>query len=526
MNREFRSFINNHLYKLRVGTVLLILSLLMGLLTPNFLYAESLPEATVIDEHTSLILSEENAYYHLPPVDGFQVDQLDLYSLYTLVRTRSPMGTIDYFRSGAEERIELGSITQIMTYYVVLQFMEENKLAYSTRLPVSAEDIARAQEYSTSTAGFLPGDEPTIEELLNTMIVRAAGEAIFALIRGVAGDEMLFVQRMNEEAAKLGMLNSHFTDPIGLSKLEGYTSLDDIALVLDLLMEDEKFKDMMRARRYATGPLKSNPDGFTIYTIMGEYAAERQLNIDSIEGAKTGSTTRSGFSLVSFYELGQTDIFLLTARAKEAGQEIADHLYLQEKMRNIPYTFPLLAKGLVYTQVDVVDEAGKKIGTQGIVTEENFARRLPLWTDLGGYGHTANVTGELHYPLEALARAGDIRIFHTTPYTVDYLHELNLVLPEEEFLFQENIHESSTSETAQTSALPTAEVSSNMEVVEEPREGQPYVLHTVLRVLFYVLIVCALGIAVLRIIRGRKRRAVEARKKQERLDAIRRKYKK
>ena len=44
----------------------------------------------------------------------------------------------------------------------------------------------------------------TVDELLHGMIVQSGNDATVALAEGVAGSEEAFVQRMNEQAARLG----------------------------------------------------------------------------------------------------------------------------------------------------------------------------------------------------------------------------------------------------------------------------------------------------------------------------------
>ena len=57
-----------------------------------------------------------------------------------------------------------------------------------------------------------PKKAVTVDELLRGMIVQSGNDASIALAELVAGSEAAFAEKMNREAARLGLANTHFDE--------------------------------------------------------------------------------------------------------------------------------------------------------------------------------------------------------------------------------------------------------------------------------------------------------------------------
>ena len=68
-----------------------------------------------------------------------------------------------------------------------------------------------------------------MDELLHGMIIQSGNDASIALAELIDGSEEAFVARMNAEAARLGMTNTHFANVTGLSAPEHYSTAADLA---------------------------------------------------------------------------------------------------------------------------------------------------------------------------------------------------------------------------------------------------------------------------------------------------------
>src|SRR6185295_6902947 len=55
----------------------------------------------------------------------------------------------------------------------------------------------------------------SVDNLLQAMLIPSSNDAALLLANFAAGDETSFVKLMNDKAAKLGLRDTHFTNPVG-----------------------------------------------------------------------------------------------------------------------------------------------------------------------------------------------------------------------------------------------------------------------------------------------------------------------
>lgn len=83
-----------------------------------------------------------------------------------------------------------------------------------------------------------PNKQVTVDELIHGVIVQSGNDACVALAELIAGSEDLFVHMMNEEAKRLGMYNTNFTNSTGLTHTNHYSTAHDLALLAAAIIRD------------------------------------------------------------------------------------------------------------------------------------------------------------------------------------------------------------------------------------------------------------------------------------------------
>lgn len=145
-------------------------------------------------------------------------------------------GTI-LFEKNPHEKLEPASITKIMTIIVTFDAIESGK--------VRLQDIIRVSERAWKTGGsqvFLgAGEEQTLETLLKCIIIASANDASMAVAEYIGGSVEGFVKLMNDKAKELGMNNTNFVNPHGLSSPDHYTTAHDISLMSRELVKNPMF---------------------------------------------------------------------------------------------------------------------------------------------------------------------------------------------------------------------------------------------------------------------------------------------
>jgi D-alanyl-D-alanine carboxypeptidase (penicillin-binding protein 5/6) len=122
---------------------------------------------------------------------------------------------------------------------------------------------------------------------------------------------------MNAKAEAIGMTSSHFSNPIGLHDEETYTTVSDMALLLDYAIRDERFAKVITTQEYTTSPTNKHRDGLKLKSTLYQQG-EIVLKTDDGEilGGKTGYTSEAGQCLASYMEKGGERFILVTAAAQ------------------------------------------------------------------------------------------------------------------------------------------------------------------------------------------------------------------
>ncbi len=184
----------------------------------------------------------------------------------------------------SDERMEPASITKLMTGYVIYKALKSGKIHLNDQVTISE----KAWRTSGSKMFIKLGTQVSMEDLLMGMVVQSGNDATVALAEHVAGSEETFVKLMNQEAERLGMKNSHFTNAPGLPDPNHYMSARDIATLTQALIRD--FPDQYA--RYSVRSFKFN-------NIEQQNRNRLLLTDSSVDGVKTGHTESAGYCLVS-----------------------------------------------------------------------------------------------------------------------------------------------------------------------------------------------------------------------------------
>lgn len=183
--------------------------------------------------------------------------------------------------------VEQASLTKLMTGYVVFDALRAKKISLEQTLPVSE----RAWKMPGSRMFIDPKMQVKVDDLLHGMIVQSGNDATMALAEGVGGTAENFVRLMNEQAKALGMTNTAYKNPEGLTEPGHTTTAKDLSILANRLMKE--FPEYMHyystKQWYYPGTPKSN--GTNRNTLL--------FRDPTVDGLKTGHTNAAGYCLVS-----------------------------------------------------------------------------------------------------------------------------------------------------------------------------------------------------------------------------------
>ncbi len=147
------------------------------------------------------------------------------------------------------------------------------------------------------------GQELTMEQCLNAILIRSANEVAFAVAEHISGtsDWSVFAETMNRRAEELGCLNTHFANPNGLPDENHYTTAYDLAMIGRAFFANETLCKITLTRRLEipasdTIPVSKIENSNMQLIPGGTYAYEYLV------GCKTGYTNAARYCLVSCAE--------------------------------------------------------------------------------------------------------------------------------------------------------------------------------------------------------------------------------
>ena len=126
------------------------------------------------------------------------------------------------------------SLTKLMTLYVTLQAIKEQRLAPDTPITVSAKAAAQAP----AKMGVKAGTQITVDNALKMLMVRSANDMAVTLAEGVSGSVEAFADDMNGAAQRLGMVQSSYVNPNGLPADNQISSARDLGILARALIHD------------------------------------------------------------------------------------------------------------------------------------------------------------------------------------------------------------------------------------------------------------------------------------------------
>ena len=147
-----------------------------------------------------------------------------------------------------------------------------------------------------------PGEQLTMEECLNAILIRSANEVSFAVAEHISGTTWQdFAPIMNERAKELGCVDSNFVNPNGLPNEDHYTSAYDLAMIGRAFFANEALCKMTMTHMLHILPSERQPDDIMEVNKMelipgGKYA------YPYLVGCKTGYTDVARSTLVSCAE--------------------------------------------------------------------------------------------------------------------------------------------------------------------------------------------------------------------------------
>ncbi len=196
------------------------------------------------------------------------------------------------YQKNIDTKLAPASMTKILSIYLVIEALDKGQIKWDDIVTVSEH----AASYGGSQVWLETGEKMSVEDLFKCMVIASANDATVALAEVVAGSEELFVQRMNDVVKELGLKNTKFVDPTGLSDFDDghYTTAYDMAMIARELLRKYEETTVKYSSLYEDYIRENTNKRFWLVNTN-----KLVKHVPGIDGLKTGWTSQSGYNLTA-----------------------------------------------------------------------------------------------------------------------------------------------------------------------------------------------------------------------------------
>lgn len=272
-----------------------------------------------------ITVKTQNKAYPSPKYDdreGLTVSAEAVLSVF--VNTDGATRTL--LQKNRKRKMPIASITKLMTALVASEILQPDDHITINQSALNIKGIS---------GKFAAGEAVTLNDAAHATLIESNNE-IATAIAETAGVEN-FIQKMNEQARKLGMPDTHFTNVTGLDPEEGsedmnYATAEDVATLLHFIFENKK--DIMTILRKPNHTITTNNTGRLIPIKTTNRLLDNQEIAEQVVGGKTGTTLRAKRNLATVFKAPKQKGHIITVvlRSEDPFTDTQNLLHYSEYM--------------------------------------------------------------------------------------------------------------------------------------------------------------------------------------------------
>ena len=279
-----------------------------------------------------------------------------------------------YSRNG-DEQFYPASLTKMMTLIVGIENIPET----NQTMVLTSDIFDGLIEAQASRAGFGINDTVSMIDLFYGIMLPSGAECTRAVAKTVAGSEEAYVDLMNQKAMELGMTNTHFVNTSGLHDENHYSTVHDMAILLEYCLNNELFNTIFTTSNYISSPTESYPNGLPMQSTLSRYCQRLYDGAcpSMIAGAKSGFTNPALYCLASYADISGTRYIIISGHAQweDDANNVTDHINTYLAFENDHYGYQLFyPSGSTILDEKVDDTFGQ---TTNIVASSDIGYYVP-----------------------------------------------------------------------------------------------------------------------------------------------------
>lgn len=260
------------------------------------------------------------------------------------------------------------SMTKLMTEYIVLEEISNNRLSWDQTVTTTKEAASTPKD--GSQIYLAEGDKHTVEELYIAMAVGSANDATVALASHISGSEQAFAEKMNETAKALGLESAHFTSATGLAETTVISARDMAKLAQIILKKHPEFLKYSSIPSYKFRERDQNP--MVNYNWMlganKDTPSFKPYAYEGVDGMKTGYISAAGYTFTGTVKRGDIRLISVVMGTASKGARFIETAKLYD------YAFNNLEKKTAVKANSVVESL------ESINIKKGVSKKVPVVT--------------------------------------------------------------------------------------------------------------------------------------------------
>lgn len=256
-------------------------------------------------------------------------------------------GKILYEKEADTEKAP-ASMTKIMSMALIMDAIKDGKITLEDNVVISdkAASMGGSQVYLNT------GEKYKVKDLLKSIAVASANDAVVAMSEKIGGTVEKFVEMMNNKCKEIGCTHTNFVNPHGLDAEGHYSSARDMSLMASYLINN--YPEILEYTSIYEDYLQ-RPDGSNTWLVNTNKLVRFYEDVD---GLKTGFTQTAGYCLTATAKKNNMRLISVVMGVDTPDNRTSDTVKL------LNYGFNSYKLSIIYEKNKIIDrvkvEKGKK----------------------------------------------------------------------------------------------------------------------------------------------------------------------
>jgi len=201
-------------------------------------------------------------------------------------------GTV-MFEKNADEEMPPASMAKMMTAHILFNELKKGAVKLTDTTVVSNDAWRKWNERKGASMMWVSaGESVSVEDLIRGIVIQSGNDACTVVAEMLAGSEEHFADWMNDEAKRIGMTNTHFTNASGWPDPDEHTTARDLSTLAAYTIRDTpQYYHYYSERSFTYG-----------HSLDGKPITQGNRNpllygTPGADGLKTGHTEEAGYGL-------------------------------------------------------------------------------------------------------------------------------------------------------------------------------------------------------------------------------------